>query len=85
MPLPTSRPDSLHGLVSEVGPPASVGLGFLQLRGGLGAVQRRGGAPGVQVMRMMMIMMILMMVCRQAEFSDQGISVKVGWMMFDQF
>ena len=57
-------------------------------------MQRRGGAPGVQVMRMMMIMMILMMmmmmmilmmVCRQAEFSDQGISVKVGWMMFDQF
>ena len=39
----------------------------------------------MMILMMMMMMMILMMVCRQAEFSDQGISVKVGWMMFDQF
>ena len=46
--LPTPGPEPLHGLVSEVGSPASVSLGVLQLRGGLGPVQRRRRPLGVQ-------------------------------------
>ena len=48
MSLPTPGPEPLHGLVSEDGSPASVSLGILQLRGGLGPVQRRRRPLGVQ-------------------------------------